>query len=588
MLCMVATPSSGQGVDSLLKKQRRLFPQEKAYVMTDRDLYLAGDTARMRAWIYDCNSEKPQSMSRFLYVELRDAADNLKVRVKLRATSPHPFNSLITPFNSPVIGGQKPKERESSPLGGDGGGVRGYIALPPTLTTGDYTLVAYSYYMMNTSEKLFFKKLLHVMNPKDISKGLLPTNLTKERPVMEDELEVPEGANVAISITADRLCLADSTSNIVWSLRNQPDLFTTEDIREGQTTFYTPKLPYEGGQTVSGTVFGNLRTKKVQPGVKVSMMIPSQKIANTCVTDAEGRFQFSGFNLPDSTLVFLSAKKGKRTRMDNIRVDGDSLPEHITHLPAMRNYYKRTQDVPQDMKIVSSTVDIANTQLLAEIMVKGEKKERVTETYQNLASRTLVADELMDRGIRDLESALLRMPGVQMMNGNLCYRGKPLRFFVDGLEEGFGEDYNDMSMPSVGSMVALSYPMDVIQRIDFIRPEDTAFLVGGAGMGGMAAVCITLKDATDQRNISRSSALKLHWPLGYQKYKKMVPVPATESWPVIFWNSNYTVRRSQDIMRLAKKVIGERREAGDNGAYTLHIDGFTKEGKPLHVEKTFF
>ena len=192
--------------------QRQMFPQEKVYVMTDRDLYLAGDTARMRAWIYDCNLQRPESKSKYVYVELRDAADNLKVRVKLLNRNLKDSNDLKDPKIA----------------------IRGYIALPPNLTSGDYTLVAYTYYMLGTTEVMFFRKRLHVMNPKDIQRGLLPANLQEERPVVGQDINlseaVPVGSNVAVSITDDRLCLADSTSSIVWSLSHQPDLFTEADI----------------------------------------------------------------------------------------------------------------------------------------------------------------------------------------------------------------------------------------------------------------------------------------------------------------------------------------------------------------------
>ena len=576
-----------QDYAGMLERQRKMFPQEKVYVMTDRDLYLAGDTARMRAWIYDCNSRGvTTSHSKYVYVELRDAADNLRSRIKLMD---------------------------------HGKGMRGYIAMPPELTSGDYTLVAYTYYMLGTTEEMFFRKRLHVMNPKDISRGLMPNNVivndnvndTQGKPCYDtglqpydtlrydtpaatktlnqrgdlNSLNLPIGSNVAMSITADRLCRADSTSSIVWSLEHQPDLFTLDDIKRSQR-LYSPTMPYEVGQTISGTVYGNISTKKPQEGVRVSLVVPTKKITESRITGSDGRFEFSGFDLPDSTLVFISAKKGKRTRMENIKIDGDSLPERVSHLPAMPHYFKRESEVPSEMKIVSSTIDLANTQMLAEIEVRGQKREKFTETYQHFAERTMIADDLMKRGIYDLETALLHMPGVRYANGVLSYRGKPLRFFIDGIEEGYDPDDDTEGMPSVGSMVAMSYPMEIIERIDLLRPEDTAFLVGGSGGGNMAAVCITLKDGADIRKASRSAALKMVFPLGYQKYKKFNRPAADQAWPVIYWNSNITVKDKMTLRVIIGKVMAERKAKGDRGAYTVHIDGFSPDGKPLHVERT--
>ena len=557
------TVTMAQDYANMLERQRKMFPQEKVYVMTDRDLYLAGDTARMRAWIYDCNSRGvTTSHSKYVYVELRDAADNLRSRIKLMDR---------------------------------GKGMRGYIAMPPDLTSGDYTLVAYTYYMLGTTEEMFFRKRLHVMNPKDISRGLMPNNVIVNDNVNDtpaatktlkqrsglNSLNLPIGSNVAMSITADRLCRADSTSSIVWSLEHQPDLFTLDDIKTSQR-LYSPTMPYEVGQTISGTVYGNISTKKPQEGVRVSLVVPTKKITESRITGSDGRFEFSGFDLPDSTLVFISAKKGKRTRMENIKIDGDSLPERVSHLPALPHYFKRESEVPSDMKIVSSTIDLANTQMLAEIEVRGQKREKFTETYQHFAERTMIADDLMKRGIYDLESALMRMPGVRMINGVFCYRGKPLRFFVDGIEEGF-DDNDDMDgMPSVGSMVAMSYPMEIIERIDLLKPED-AMMLNGFGRGN-AAVCITLKEGADLRNTSRSAALKMVFPLGYQKYKKFNRPAADQAWPVIYWNSNITVKDKMTLRVIIGKVMAERKAKGDRGAYTVHIDGFSPDGKPIHID----
>jgi hypothetical protein len=519
--------------------------------MTDRDLYLAGDTTHMRAWIYDCNSRKPMSQSKYVYVELRDAASNLKLRSRL--------------INSDGV-------------------LCGYLALPSDLLSGDYTLIAYTYYMLGTTEEMFFRKRLHVMNPKDVSRGLLPANLTVEQPerVGATDLRkaVPIGSSVAISITADRLCRADSTSSLVWSLAHQPDLFTDADM-QNTDVLYSPSRPYEVGQVISGTVYGNFRSKKPQPNIKVSLIIPSRNYSDVCTTDAKGRFMFDGFDLPDSTLVFISAKKGKRTSMDNVTIDGDSLPALLAALPAVPRYFKRVGDVPSDMKMVSTTIDLANTHLLAEVVVKAERRERITETWQMLASRTLVVSDLNHRGIFDLQTALQRFPGIQMRNGVPTYRGKALRFFVDGLEE--LSDFDDPLMPGVGSLVALSYPMEIIDRIDFIRPEDASFLPGGAGHGARAAICITLKEGWQSARFP--SSVKFLRPMGYVVDKPFCAPAAEVPWPVVYWNPTVVVSSSDDIPQHISSVMSDRREAGDRGTYTVHIDGFTAEGKPIHVEQ---
>lgn len=119
--------------DSLARRiawQQWVFPQEKVYVMTDRDGYMSGDTVRFRAFLVDAMTHVPVSTgSRFVYVELLNPFGETAERVKIR-------------------------QRD--------GVFAGMIPLPEEMSEGQYTLCAYTNFMKNGGEDYFFRKPLPV------------------------------------------------------------------------------------------------------------------------------------------------------------------------------------------------------------------------------------------------------------------------------------------------------------------------------------------------------------------------------------------------------------------------------------------
>lgn len=156
---LCATAASGQIEQKILEHYART-PQEKIYIQTDNDTYLAGDKVWMRAHLVDAatnipstSKAFPEHRSRYIYVELHDnQADTLIQRVMLKRDSLGVFASAID--------------------------------LPPALATGNYTLAAYTQWMMNFPQELFAYKRLRVsalnaasaapadnMQPADKAKG---------------------------------------------------------------------------------------------------------------------------------------------------------------------------------------------------------------------------------------------------------------------------------------------------------------------------------------------------------------------------------------------------------------------------------
>lgn len=127
-----ASPLNADSLANRLRYQVWSYPQEKVYVMTDRDAYTSGDTVRFRAWLVDAATHaRPLQASRFVYVELRNPFGGVEKRVKIRD---------------------------------EDGKFAGIIALDEELAEGSYTLCAYTLFMQNSGNEYFFRKTLPVFS----------------------------------------------------------------------------------------------------------------------------------------------------------------------------------------------------------------------------------------------------------------------------------------------------------------------------------------------------------------------------------------------------------------------------------------
>lgn len=154
-------PLTADSIASRILNRYTEAPQEKIYVHTDRSHYAAGDTVWFRAYIADAATNRLSYLSKFVYIELLDnAADTLISRIKIKADSDGVFANAL-PLSS-------------------------------RLKSGSYTLAAYTRWMQNFDEDMFFKKRIKVVNTTD-------TVTASQEPRMINSIALdvmPEGGNL--------------------------------------------------------------------------------------------------------------------------------------------------------------------------------------------------------------------------------------------------------------------------------------------------------------------------------------------------------------------------------------------------------
>lgn len=161
-------------ISALFSLQLTRYPQEKAYLHLDRTHYLAGDTVWFRGYVVHASSHVPDTVSRYLYVDLVNPADS-------------------TVRNLKIINRK--------------GVYAGYIPLPEDMPGGNYTLWAHTMFMRNPGEDYFFRTPIRISDPmaakiraeasftrspgdKKLSVDIIFKNGFTENPVYPEELKV--------------------------------------------------------------------------------------------------------------------------------------------------------------------------------------------------------------------------------------------------------------------------------------------------------------------------------------------------------------------------------------------------------------
>jgi len=214
-----------RAIDNIFK-QLSIFPQEKIYLHTDKPYYINGEKIFFRAFLLDAFSNKQDTLSRYVYVELIDSKDLVVQRIKIRQDE----NNLFY----------------------------GAIPLQENLPQGNYRIRAYTQYMQNQGESSFFSKQVRIGDPQ-ILKAQTDSRFPKDKKVNTKDFDVtfyPEGghliaeksSNVAFkALSADGTALnikgeiTDSKGNVVVEFKT---------VHDGMGEFFIIPLPNERYQAI--------------------------------------------------------------------------------------------------------------------------------------------------------------------------------------------------------------------------------------------------------------------------------------------------------------------------------------------------
>ncbi|HVZ25722.1 MAG TPA: hypothetical protein VG842_06705 [Sediminibacterium sp.] len=135
LLCLPAAVSAQEAASPAITRQLQQYTidhlQEKLFVHTNKTVFVAGEQLWCKLYTTDAQQHHPLGLSKVAYIEILDPSGHPVIQDKLALSA------------------------------GCGSGV---IDLPASLTTGVYTLRAYTQWMRNAGENGFFEQPLTVFN----------------------------------------------------------------------------------------------------------------------------------------------------------------------------------------------------------------------------------------------------------------------------------------------------------------------------------------------------------------------------------------------------------------------------------------
>lgn len=136
--------------------------QEKVFVHTDKNFYLAGEIIWCKLYDVDASSHKPLDVSKVAYVELLDAANKPVLQAKICLSNGNGNGSLFIPVN---------------------------------INSGRYKLRAYTNWMKNFDVNYFFEKTISITNTQKT------VEVTNTKPLLQYDVQFfPEGGNLVNNI----------------------------------------------------------------------------------------------------------------------------------------------------------------------------------------------------------------------------------------------------------------------------------------------------------------------------------------------------------------------------------------------------
>ncbi|WP_426058715.1 TonB-dependent receptor plug domain-containing protein [Hymenobacter sp. B1770] len=200
---------------------------EKAYLHIDKPWYVAGETIWLKAYVVDAALHRPDTLSKVLHVELLNSS-----------------NKVVARRNLLLEAGLAP----------------GDIALPDTLTAGNYTLRAYTAWMRNAGPDFFYSRRLAIWHPAKVETPDSKPSAVRARAAIArsnaavvatppDVQFFPEGGNlvaglpnlVAFKVTDFASHGIDVTGKILDAQDQQVATFSSSHLGMGSFTF-TPVL----------------------------------------------------------------------------------------------------------------------------------------------------------------------------------------------------------------------------------------------------------------------------------------------------------------------------------------------------------
>jgi hypothetical protein len=480
--------------------------------------------------------------------------------------------------------------------------------------------------------QLISERLVFVLNEDWISPEI-STNKTTYRTreqvkmnIYHDALDVPSLDNIfttmAISVTDDQDIKIDTTQNILTAILLTSELkgnivnpayyFQTGNKRaefaadllmltHGWTRYDIPKamrgnfqfltVQNEESQSFSGLVKGGLLHKPYSNS-QVTMISTNTGFFDTIKTDENGRFEFTGFEFPDSTNYIIQALTKRGGETVELFVDEITFPSLSPSKPFSAR--QKGQEL-FELEDFSNYVVKANEKYtfengmrmihLSEVTVRGKRHR----SFYNLAPD----EALTERDIKlsgDMRNLLSKVPSLRFTSDTVRFRahGKsgsnsnPPMIMIDGRIVASGDNLpDDTTMDWLVLDILNSIQMDNIAQVNIVHSPAKLYMYGQQGKNGVIEIFTKngWNYAKARFNVKSITPLGYQTPVEFYSPQYDTPDARNNSAPdlrsTIFWKPNVV---SDENGKASLSFF----TADSQSSYSAVVEGVTFDGKLIY------
>lgn len=345
----------------------------------------------------------------------------------------------------------------------------------------------------------------------------------------------------------------------------------------------------ESSMHIAGKVTSDVTTTG-RKGANVTLSSNRGGYADATTTDSNGRFEFGGFEMPDSTAYILAALSGKGSANNIIRVDSVRYPAMDYILPQVKSAVTDTAFVRRGaMRIAASGA--GRTVLLPDVEVESRYREKTEyEKLTKINGVSISEATLAKEGSKNIVD-MLKAAGTGLVydytSGWFKYRGEESLVFVDGtalnLDTYLSKDANAGTQSTPLSVFLAGICSKDVQQVDIIKGALVGTLPGLGKVGGLSQDNSAIVITTKRTGSAYRSNVEMVRRLGYQR-------------PAAFYNPRYAApdgyaMRQTVCWNPALRVCGGKAVVSflPNGArrYRVTVEGVDANGRIVSAKTEF-
>lgn len=530
---------------------------EIAYLQTDRTAYIAGEPIFYKLYVLDEATKMSSNLSKVGYILLRNIHSNvvLKIRVNIQA-----------------------------------GMANGSIALPDTLTTGMYQMVAFTSTMRNKGDNRFFHKEISIANRFDKALNLkfIPSTL-------QDIILSETNSNIEIKTdkstynTREKVTVSlgrlNSKANVSISVFEEPKVPTayksivqtfndSTNVRKDSRieTYYSPETK---GKLLRGSVVDAKTNQTIKGAVVILSCIDSVPNLEYAVTNARGVFQILLTDYYNGKELFLTIKDIPENSSWKILVE-DNFAQSEKWKPALisanksdKEFIVKSQNIVYINKVYQLDKNADKRQLI--------KSELICPRFHNSPVTTILPSDFVPLDSFP-EIAVEILPQVRVIKEKGKYHVQMIDELMKGYQKHDPAIFLDGAyVDDVNKIIPLK--SDQISKIELTTAE-RAF--GDLVFSGAIFITSATNEMMNTKPASHSFRIKNDNINPGENAVPANPKPDINTpyiRQLLYWNPDLGISKTEE-------VLFDFYTSDNQARFIIKVEGVTEDGMPVSASSS--